>query len=175
MSYINMDHAGWVERNIAASKKQKATARDKRNAAEHKGWYAAPDELNPFQRRAIDILGIIGNGIYNAPISWDTVYWDKRLIAVSWTHRLGTFDFTALTSLVFLCHEARIRGEVSPKGFQHIEIMLSERSDAGGNSQRHPNLDEAIEDFRARFPAGHSISYAPAPRPPAVVGEGSKP
>lgn len=163
MSYINMDHSGWVERNIAASKRQKQTARDKRNAAEHKGWFAAPDQLNPFQCRAFDILGIIGNGIYNAPISWETVYWDRRLVAVSWSHHLGTFDFTALTRFVFLCHEARIRGEISPKGFQHVEIMLSERAAAGGNSQRHPNLDEAIAEWREEFPADHRLIYrAPA-------------
>lgn len=166
MSYINMDHAGWVERNIAASKNRKPTPREKRAAAEHLGWFAAPDTLNPFQRRAFDILGIVGNGIYNAPIVWKSVYWDRRTICVSWHNSLGTFDFMALTRFVFLCHEARIRGEISSKGFHHVEIMLSERSHKGAISQRHPSLDEAIAEFRSEFQTSHSINYAPAVAPP---------
>lgn len=167
-----MDHVGWVERNIAANKRQKATARDKRNAADHKGWFAAPDQLNPFQRRAFSILGIIGNGIYNAPISWDGVYWDKRLIAVGWRNSLGTFDFTALTRFVFLCHEARIRGEISPKGFRHVEITLSERIATGANSQRHPGLQEAVNTWREEFPPDHMVVYREAAESSFTQGQG---
>lgn len=162
MSYINMDHAGWVERNISAGKKLHQTARDKRKAAEHKGWLAAPDELNPFQRRAFDILGIVGNGIYNAPISWETVYWDQRMIAVSWRNSLATFDFTGLTKLVFLCHEARIRGEISANGFKHVEITLSERVADGSMSIRHPGLQEAVNAWREDFGADHPICRYPS-------------
>src|SRR5258708_1115746 len=156
-----MDHAGWVERNIAASKSHKPTAREKRAAAEHKGWFAAPDQLNSFQCRAMDILGIIGNGIYNAPITWESVHWTPRMIVVNWRNHLGTFDFTSLTRFVFLCHEARIRGEISPKGFRHVEVMLSQRTHEGPMHARHPNLNEAVAIFRAEFPASHSINYAP--------------
>lgn len=163
MSYLNMDHAAWVERNIVAGKKLHRTARDVRKAAENKGWLAAPDELNAFQRRAFDILGVVGNGIYNAPISWETVYWSPRSVAVSWRHSLATWDFANLTRLVFLCHEARIRADLSPKGFQHVEIMLSERSHEGAMTWRHPDLNEAVSDFRGYFPASHPINYAPLP------------
>lgn len=107
----------------------------------------------------MDILGIVGNGIYNAPISWDTVFWRSRMVAVTWRNSLATFDFTALTRFVFLCHEARIRGEISSKGFRHIEIHLSERVAAGSIGNRHPNLDEAVAAFRQEFPADHSINY----------------
>lgn len=162
MSYVNMDHATWVERNIAPGKKQNQTARDRRKAAENKGWLAAPDKLNAFQRRAFDILGIIGNGIYNAPISWDTVYWAPRAVSVNWHDSLATWDFAALTRLVFLCHEARIRADISPKGFRHVEIMLSERSHEGAMSWRHPDLDEAVKDFRGYLGADHPIKYNPA-------------
>jgi len=163
MSYVNMDHARWVASNIAASKSRAPTAREKRRAVDHRGWFAAPDELNAFQCRAFDILGIVGNGIYNAPISWDTVYWHPRMIAVGWRNSLATFDFMALTRFVFLCHEARIRGEISSKGFRYVEIHLSERVDAGSIGARHPNLDEAVAAFRQEFPADHSINYRKAP------------
>lgn len=56
MSYVNMDHAGWVESQVAAMKRYKMTKRDREAAAEHKGWHAAPDKLNEFQRRSFSIL-----------------------------------------------------------------------------------------------------------------------
>jgi hypothetical protein len=167
VSYVNMDHAGWVEKNNAAGKRLHRTARDVRKAAENKGFLAAPDELNPFQRRAIDILGIVGNGIYNAPISWETAYWSPQMIAVSWHHSLATWDFANLTRLVFLCHEARIRADIGPKGFRHIEVTLSQRSHEGAMSWRHPDLDEAVKDFRGYFHADHPVAYVM----PSSVGQ----
>jgi hypothetical protein len=75
---------------------------------------------------------------------------------------MATFDFHQLTRLVFLCHEARIRADISPKGFRHIEITLSERSHEGAMNWRHPDLNEAIFDFRGYFPSDHSINYGHA-------------
>lgn len=168
MSYVNMDHAAWVQRNVAASKGQKMLAADKRRLAEHRGWFAAPDELTPFQRRAFDILGIVGNGIYNAPISWDTVYWHPRMLSVSWRKTMATFDFTALTQFVFLCHDARIRGDIGPRG-RYLEIHLSERAAEGAINQRHPNLEEAVEAWRTLLPGDHPIMF----RAPAQVEAGA--
>lgn len=163
MSYINMDHAGWVESNIAASKRQKPTASDKRKAADHKGWYAAPDVLNPFQRRAFTILGIVGGGIYNAPIGWEGLTWHPRFVICSWRKGFGTFDFSDLTRFVFLCHEARIRGHIGPSGPGMLEVALHERVSLGDMTRRHPSLDEAIAEWRASFPANHPVSYVALP------------
>ena len=162
MGYIYMDHAAWVQRNIEAGKTLATTARDRRRAAEHRGWLAAPPELTPFQVRAFDILGIVGNGIYNAPISWETVYWrpDGKLIALNWRHSLATFDFAALTRFVFLCHEARIRGDITPK-MNLLEITMSERQADGSMSVRHPNLEEAVAAFREEIGEDHPIRYRP--------------
>lgn len=159
MSYFNMDHAGWVQRNIAAYKKHKPTAADRRSAAEHKGWFAAPDELNPFQRRAFDILGIVGGGIYNAPIAWRSIVWHPRFIIVKWRNNLATWDFCQLTRFVFLCHEARIRGGIAAS-MRELEVALHERVAEGPISLRHPNLDEAVAAWREEFPATHSIIYS---------------
>lgn len=153
-----MDHAGWLERNIAAHKQKKATAKERRLAVEHRGWHAAPDLLNDFQRRAVHILGIVGNGIYNAPITWSTVYWAPDCLVVSWRAMLSTFDFSALTHFVLLCHEARIRGGIGPNGFC-LEIMLSRRVPGDLVQSSHPNVDEMIAAWRAEFPADHPIAY----------------
>lgn len=161
MSYFNMDHARWVEAQIAASKPM-ATKSEKRKAEDRNvGWAAAPDKLNDFQRRAIDILGIVGGGIYNAPIAWRSVHWDKRSLIVSWGNGLGTFDFMQLTRFVFLCHEARIRGYIGPLAPRYLEIAMHERAAIGSISERHPSLDEALSEWREGFPADHSIVYRP--------------
>lgn len=157
-----MDHAGWVEENNAAGKRL-AGAADRRRAKDGRGYLAAPETLNPFQRRAINILGIVGCGIYNAPISWETVYWLDNMIAVAWRRDLSTFDFSELTQLVFLSHDARIRVCISPKSCGHIEITMSPRHEGGSMSRHHPNLDEAVAAFRGWFKPDHPINYvAPA-------------
>lgn len=165
MSYIHMDHAGWIENEKAAWKKYKPTSRDLRAAAEHKGWYAAPDQLNEFHRRAFDLLGIVGGGIYNAPIVWKSVVWHPSFLCIPWRQSLATWDFSALTRFVFLCHEARIRGDISPS-MRHLEIHLSARRHEGGMAQRHPDLDEAVAAWKAEFPRDHILRYC---APPAAV------
>lgn len=159
MSYVNMDHAQWVQRCIAASKSQKMLTIDRRRLAESRGWHAAPDELNQFQRRAFDILGIVGGGIYNAPIAWSGVVWAPRQIIVPWRHGMGTWDFMALTRFVFLCHDARIRGYIEPSSPGYLKVWLSERVAEGPISQRHPSLEEAVAAWRAEVPLDHPIAY----------------
>jgi len=162
MSYLNMDHAGWVQSSIIGAK-SRLTKSQLRKAKEHsRGWAAAPDELNDFQKRAFNILGIVGGGIYNAPIAWDSVYWKPKMIICSWYRGFGTWDFMELTRLVFLCHEARIRGHIGPLSPRYIEIHLSEREATGEIQTRHPNLDEAVAAWRKEFPADHSIIYRKA-------------
>lgn len=165
MSYINMDHADWVERNIAASKKTPPNAKERRMASDRRGWHAAPDILNPFQRRAFDILGIVGGGIYNAPICWDGLYWSQRSVIMSWCNGFGTFDFNGLTLFVLLCHEARIRGHISPKSHRCLEVSLHERAATGSMDARHPSLPEMIAGWMKQFPQQHSIRYRD-PGPP---------
>ena len=160
MSYENMDHAGWLEREIRARQTYTPRRGSADGLAPIKGWYAAPQTLNPFQRRAVDILGIVGNGIYNAPIAWGGVIWNNpRALLVPWRNELATFDFIALTNFVFLCHEARIRGSISHHSPRHIQISLHEREAQGSVSRRHPNLFEAIQAFRQSIPLDHPICF----------------
>ena len=163
MSYANMDHAGWVQNQITCMKPRKSTKRQRDAAAEHKGWLAAPDQLNAFQRRAFDILGIVGNGIHNCPISWKALVWHPRFIIAPWFGHLATWDFKGLTRLVLLCHDARIRGQISPCGPHLLYIALHERAANGPISVRHPSLAEAVADHRKEISEQHAIYYQHAP------------
>lgn len=160
MSYQRMDHAGWVENNNAAGN---------RMFARRKGYRPAPEKLTPFQAKVMDILGMVYGGIYNAPISWDKVEWSLGggvFVTVLDDH-LSTFDFGRLTRFVFLCHEARIRGEIRCKTRGYFELAFWQRGHEGGMAKRHPSLDEAVAEFRTYLPADHRIIYRadPAPEP----------
>lgn len=161
-----MDHAGWVDRNNATAKSLRHTAYQKRMAAQGKGPLAAPDKLTPFQARVMDIVGMVGGGIYNAPIAWDSVDWQFGSgIALIWHQGNGfsTFDFNRLTLLVFLCHEARIRCEIEVAAPRMFRLMFWQRKATGGMSERHPNLDEAVQAFREYLPTDHNIIYRETP------------
>lgn len=156
MSYVAMDHAGWVEDNNASRNKR---------AAGRKGFKPAPEALNPLQAKVMNILGITLGGIYNAPISWEKVDWDYGWGGVSVIvrdDRFATFDFHPLTAMVFLCHEARIRCQVEAQAHSYLRLTFSQRMHEGTMSQRHPSLDEAVAAFRGYFPADHALHYAAA-------------
>lgn len=168
MGYVHMDHAGWLQNCIEIEQKRKPNKRERDLLLECKGWHAAPNPLPYFHRRAVNIIGIVGGGIYNCPISWTTAYWGvggthNCLIASWWGDRFATFDFNKLTSLVMLAHEARVRAEISGLHVRpgHIMIGLHERRHDRSNSERHPNLDEALAEFRGWFKPDHMINYAP--------------
>lgn len=150
-----MDHAEWVESNNAASNSLN------RNRRSHK---TMPETLTRFQAKVMDILGMVGGGIYNAPINWDRVQWGNGSafggLFVPWRDgRLATFDFSGLTTLVMLCHEARIRCEIRAKAAGHFELSFFQRAHEGGMATRHPNIDEAVAAFREYLPVDHRIIY----------------
>jgi len=161
MSYANMDHAEWVEMNNAAGKRQCVGRKPKRDRyGSLIGYAAAPEKLSEFQAKAMDILGITRGGIYNASIAWETVDWNcAGGLSLIWQGGMSTFDFNALSRFVFLCHEARIRGDISPAGPRMLRITMTPRRHDGGYMRRHPNLDEAVAEFREYLPADHRIRY----------------
>lgn len=158
MSYATMDHADWVERNIAA---HKAMLSRKPRKDCRRGWSGAPDQLNPFQRTCMHILGIVGNGIYNAPISWETIEWGgDRWMRVAWRSDLSTFDGAELSKLVFLAHECRIRVSIGAANFRNVEIILHRRQAGGGIAERHPDMTQMMETMRRYIPADAPIFCA---------------
>ncbi|MDR5742481.1 hypothetical protein QCE73_04840 [Caballeronia sp. LZ029] len=162
MGYVTMDHAKWAEDDIRAAKKREQKDHPlKRRRDVTKGYRAAPDTLSPFQRNVFNILGMVGNGIYNAPIAWDAIRWKGwgHGIAIPWKNDLATWDFNGLTNLVFLSHEARIRVEIRPNGFHGLLLCFWPRVAKGSMCERHPNLAEAVAAFRDYLGENHSIVY----------------
>lgn len=158
MSYQRMDHADWMERNNRATNHLDA---------KRKGYKPKPETLTEFQRKVCDILGMVGGGIYNAPITHEKIDWNfgHGGVSVTWRHPLSTFDFDELTKLVFLCHEARIRCSLAPAGPSLLRISFWQREATGDLTRRHPNLDEAVAAFRQYLPADHRIIHKPTEVP----------
>lgn len=160
MSYVNMDHAAWVESNNASGRRNHKTPKRDRDLRYVVGFHAAPEKLTEFQTKVMNILGIVGGGIYNAPITWDTIDWDcGRGVSLIWRGGFATFDSSNLTRLVFLCHDARIRVSVDPAGPRLMRLSFHPRVSDGGVGSRHPNLEEAVTAHRVAVPADHSIAY----------------
>lgn len=147
MSYFKMDHAEWLENVLQPRLKRPLTA---------------------FERRVANIIGMTGGGIYNCDINWDKAdFRDGKypFVRVVWgSHRMATWDFNGLTLLVFLCHEARIRGDIRPCAPNRFELHFHPRTADGGFSERHPNLDEAVSAFRQSLAIPALIAYPAPPR-----------
>ena len=67
---------------------------------------------------------------------------------------LSTFDFSDLTSLVFLAHDHCIRVHIAPCNPQFLAIIFHPRNTRdGGMTERHPTLEQAVESWRSNHPA----------------------
>lgn len=169
-TYQFMDHAKWMESNNRALNRQNAN---------RKGFRRLPEELTDFQKRVVDIVGMVGGGIYNAPIS-TKVDWEYGYngVAFTWYREMASFDFNQLTLLVFLCHEARIRCQVESAGPKLLRLSFWQRKATGDMAVRHPNLEEAVANFREYLPADHRIIYresSEAAAPQAATVQEEKP
>ena len=160
MSYANYDHAHWMQHQIYAAKRR---APGRRRKKPERGLEAAPERMTQFQRAVVHIIGIAGGGIYNAPISLNTIDWDSRGygsgMSVVWRGHLATHDCNRLTMLVLLCHEARIRLEISPASNHHIRLSFHPNALFFGEQRLLPDIDEAVAKFRAYMPKDHPCFY----------------
>lgn len=156
MSYFNYDHGDWMQRAIDAVRRRAKTPAQKKRIAR------VPEKLNEFQLKVCDIVGIAAGGIYNAPIPGpEHIDWNYGTgVSMTWGGDVSTWDSNALTLLVLLCHEARIRLAIDAAAPRRLRLSFWQRGDAGGIAVRHPTIDEAIERVRAALPAGHRIRWA---------------
>jgi hypothetical protein len=160
-SYTELDAAEWVRSNIGYSKP---------------GTWGKnlPTEFNPFQATVLNILGIVGRGIYNAPILWPKTEWASWYVLIVWGegHELATADGWALTRLVYLCHETRIRCSVQPCSSSTLQFLFHDRENCpGGSSARHhDNMDEMLARFRKSIPADSLVFQGRVA--PALTTEG---
>lgn len=66
---------------------------------------------------------------------------------------LSTFDFDYLTRAVIMAHDRCIRFCVDPSGPGMLKVQLHKREGREGRMyERHPTMEQAIEDFRSKEP-----------------------
>lgn len=135
MSYARMDHADWMSRHIRR-------------------------ELNEFEKKVVDIIGMVGGGIYNAPINPSKVDWNYGSgISVVWQREMSSWDFNQLSLLVFLCHTARIRVQIEGCGPRNMRLSFWQRKSSGDMAVRHPDLAEAVASFEEYLPKDHRVRF----------------
>ena len=153
------DAARWVEEKNAATNF---------NYGKRKDYRRRPETLSEFQAKVIEICDMVAGGIHNAPINWGKVSWGSAAphsgMFVPWRDgRMATADTCQLTRLVLLCHQARIRCEISARSRGHLELSFFQRGHEGGTGQRCPSVEEAVAAHR--LPRNHHLVYrVPAPR-----------
>lgn len=65
------------------------------------------------------------------------------------THRMATFDFNDLTTLVLLAHDRCIRVEIQACSPHRVRLRLHRRDRRSGpNYSRHPTIEEAVQKHR---------------------------
>ncbi len=108
--------------------------------------------VSPFAEQVVELLGELFGGLYHLDSrSIDRADWsDDRYIEVSfYSGGMSTFDFDDLTRLVFLAHHLAIRVCIKPCNMRYLRLAFTRRSRAGDLFQRHPDLDEAVANFKA--------------------------
>ncbi len=107
--------------------------------------------ISPFGKDVADLLGELFCGIYHidnrslAKARWDNNY----VIFISIGYKdWSTYDSANLTRLVFLAHHMAIRVELQPSRYGYMRILFHLRTRSGNSSERHPTLDEAVENFK---------------------------
>jgi hypothetical protein len=62
---------------------------------------------------------------------------------------LATFDYATLTRLVILAHDKCLRMSITQAGPRRFKLMFHDRQREGSKAQRHPTIEQAIEEVRS--------------------------
>jgi hypothetical protein len=101
------------------------------------------------EQQANDFFGKIFRGNYNI-IGHVKPYGDGwQLNTLS--GRFATFDFNSLTELVLLAHKECVRVEIKASGPGMIRICIWQRQRDGKFWEKHPTIEQAIQEFNKRF------------------------
>jgi hypothetical protein len=100
-----------------------------------------------FEQRCEKLIAAVYGGLHNGPRKIDkhTEFYQ------TWCHygEMATFDFDKLTVLVFMAHRLCIRVSLTGAANKYMRVMLHNRkSGEGSMSERHPDLDTAIRQFK---------------------------
>lgn len=106
--------------------------------------------LSDFHKLAVTVIRRgMGTGIYNVQANWEKAEFKSHYMRVTIRcHAWSTFDFSELTRLVIAAHDACLRLQIEPVSRNYMAVFLSPREREGGMSQRHPTIEQAVEDFR---------------------------
>ncbi len=122
----------------------------------HWEWVQALNKDEPMSKlgkTVANILGYVGYGIYNCPISHRRIDWtDDYFIEVNWSNSLSNWDFDNLTRLILECHERFIRIELSGSSPRRMRMLFHQRKTRKGLiSERMPTIEEMIERRKIAF------------------------
>lgn len=117
-------------------------------------WSGIPQEpQTDFTRRAIGLLCTTLGAPWRLAVNWRRVDWRYgRGVSFILGNRpcLATWDVNGLTRLVIGAHDECIRVEIEPHGFGYLRISMWPRSGREGKmGERHPTMEQAIEQYRA--------------------------
>jgi hypothetical protein len=111
-------------------------------------------KMSPLGEAVADLLGDLFFGIYHLDtkalrrVDWAN---DNHIVFSLGWHSLSTCDFDELTRLVILCHDRAIRCSVAASTHKYLELMFHQRQRDGGYSERHPTIEQAIEETRKAY------------------------
>lgn len=113
-----------------------------------------PDyQMSELGKDVADLLGEWLYGIYHRHpevmrVDWENPHW----IEITLFGSLSTFDFSDLTSLVFLAHDYCLRVEIEPRSNKYYRLMFHRRSRDGDIYKRHPTIEGALLEWRKYHP-----------------------
>ena len=97
---------------------------------------------SPLGKEVANVLGFVGNGLYNSPIKVAKTDWtNDHDISVIWSGSFANWDNFELSALLIECHRRLLRDEIEPHNFRSLKLSFWQRkSREGGISERLPEL-----------------------------------
>jgi hypothetical protein len=75
--------------------------------------------------------------------------WGRGVCYNTRNHSLSTFDFSLLTTMVFMAHDRMIRVEINPSGPGMLKWCLWKRHKREGRMyEYHPTIQTALDTYR---------------------------
>jgi hypothetical protein len=110
--------------------------------------------LTDIERELVLVVCIgLGIGPWNVHRDWSIMKSNPHYASISVRRNVSTVDANHLTQLVFAAHDRCVRLCVEPSGPGRLGISVTPRSARDGRlMHRHPTLEAAVANWRARWP-----------------------
>ena len=105
---------------------------------------AANPTLSPLIEKVERIMSNVAGGLHNleSPLKCEGNCVTTKM------RSLSTYDFNLLTRLVVMAHDECVRVTIKGQNPKEIKIEFWNREREGDYSQRHPTIEEAINQIR---------------------------